>query len=246
VGTIETQTETLTLGANYGANTKAIAAALAALSGTLTLETVTTDTDETYDAVYSWSGGLGVTIRFFNGGATMYMNFLIDGLLLMERRTSGVHSGGQTTVVSIQGTDWEAWQVTRGSTCLGGAVLVLTDVFYGRKLAAFRPGAAFAPLAPGGSYDNSFVANYNGTAVSLSALPVGPNFGSSAVILARPLNLYNNEIGISGFVGGTENLYAITTGGNATNTGTVTDRITVDGHTFAGGGGANGFAIRLD
>jgi hypothetical protein len=119
--------------------------------------------------------------------------------------------------------------------------MVMTDYFYGTKKPIMKASGAYMPFASA-----DWLAEYNGSNFQANIKNVSPQPVSPAVVLASPINVYVNGPNVSGFVGGMENLYRITSGGYAINTGTVDGRIQVGGHTFAGGGGDTGLAIRLD
>lgn len=241
MGTISTESTVVTLTASqYGTNCKALAAALVELcGGTLTLDTVTTDTTSTYDATYNLSEFDGVQVQIRNSSTTLYFATIIDGLQIRSSQAGNAISSGRTTIEVIRGTDWGALRAYRGTSGVIAAYLIVTDYFYGHKILCTCESALFAPLY------GVFRFNLNGVSTTMGAFAIGPYATNNGVLMARPLCVYYGGT-VCGFVGGLENLYIITNGASSYNTGDVTARIQVGGHTFAGGSETYGYAIRLD
>lgn len=248
MGTMTILTDTLALsGAGNGERTKQLAGALVALNGNLTLQEVVTDTSDKYEANYAWSKMPGVIVRVRNT-ASNSANLVLDvqsptGMLNWDVDSNIINATRTVTLESVSGTDWDVIGVRTGSDVCKLSFAKFTDYFSGTSHLISFPVASEL----NGTLTGSPIIMANGTSVTLSATYAGMRPIYNGIITANPLQIYYNDgsFPISGFVGGTDNLYVVYNGATAMSIGAGVE-VTIGGHRFVGCGGSSGYVVKLD
>lgn len=205
----------------------------------------------------------GVTVEIFNSNYSLNIIGYLNGQKIYSSHSIGWLSYNERYMAHVayySGLDWEEFQFLApafnnyGSSC-GMMTILVTDYFRPDRKIAFigREGGKFGqPLE--GSFNSRFATlNSGGTPASSGFKIIRPYnaIHNSLIEVAAPINIYSGAQiydgihGISGFVGGMNNLYNITKGSDIRDTGDVNNRLSVGGVEFAGGGGTSGHAIRI-